>query len=285
MYSITKKIINLIPLVLIVGGLVSYNLMSAQWQAPTATAPNNNTEAPINISANYQAKLGDLGAVRMRAGQYCNADGTICFTSPNGSAGTVYKICSAFVVANWRDTITVPATWTNTSCQSFMTAIGATGYAFGCIADSKFYLYDDPICDNATEPMPSRKFCSVVAASGNWRDTVLVPSGFTDTQCASLQTTTGAASRQMGCLTDTGVVLGNTAGCNTGGSTNSTDLRVCSVALSGNWRDTFNVPSAWDVSICSSYGISIGVTGNTAGYGLGCALPTGVTFGSTRSCS
>jgi len=53
--------------------------MSAQWAGPTATAPANNASAPINISSNYQAKLGDLGAVRVRAGQYCNAAGTVCF--------------------------------------------------------------------------------------------------------------------------------------------------------------------------------------------------------------
>lgn len=79
--SFKQQIITLVPLAVIVAGLLGYNFMSAQWQAPTATAPNNNTEAPINVSANYQAKLGDLGAVRMRAGEYCNADGTICVTA------------------------------------------------------------------------------------------------------------------------------------------------------------------------------------------------------------
>ena len=81
--SLTKQLLKLAPLALIVAGLLSYNFMSAQWQNPTATAPNNNTEAPINISVNYQAKLGDLGAVRMRAGQYCDAAGNNCFTNPS----------------------------------------------------------------------------------------------------------------------------------------------------------------------------------------------------------
>jgi hypothetical protein len=95
MHPITKKIINLVHLALIVGGLVSYNFMSAQWQVPTATAPNNNTEAPINVSTNYQAKLGDLGAVRMRAGEYCNAAGTVCFTadSINATASSTPPTC------------------------------------------------------------------------------------------------------------------------------------------------------------------------------------------------
>ncbi len=85
--SLKQQIATLIPLAIIVAGLLTYNFMSAQWQAPTATAPNNNAEAPINISANYQAKLGDLGAVRMRAGEYCNADGTVCTSDVSGGGG------------------------------------------------------------------------------------------------------------------------------------------------------------------------------------------------------
>jgi hypothetical protein len=77
--NVLQQILKISPLVVIVAGLLSYNFMSAQWQAPTAAAPNDNTEAPINVSTNYQAKLGDLGAVRMRAGEYCNAAGTVCF--------------------------------------------------------------------------------------------------------------------------------------------------------------------------------------------------------------
>jgi hypothetical protein len=83
--SLKHQIISLIPLSIIVAGLLSYNLMSAQWSGPSAIAPNNNTAAPVNVSSNYQAKLGDLGAVRMRAGQYCDAAGNNCIAS--GSMG------------------------------------------------------------------------------------------------------------------------------------------------------------------------------------------------------
>jgi hypothetical protein len=83
----TKQLAKLLPLALILGVLVSYNFMNAQWQAPTATAPSNNTEAPINISVNYQAKLGDLGAIRMRAGQYCDPAGNNCWDPTTGAPG------------------------------------------------------------------------------------------------------------------------------------------------------------------------------------------------------
>ncbi|MBY0538513.1 hypothetical protein K2P47_03915 [Patescibacteria group bacterium] len=77
--TLKHQLTTLIPLAIIVAGLLGYNLMSAQWAGPTAVAPDNNTLAPINVGSNYQAKIGDLGAIRMRAGAYCNASGTSCF--------------------------------------------------------------------------------------------------------------------------------------------------------------------------------------------------------------
>ncbi len=59
-------------------GLVTYNFIGAQWAEPTGAPPTGNVSAPLNLSAAYQAKLGDLGAVKMRSGEYCDASGTIC---------------------------------------------------------------------------------------------------------------------------------------------------------------------------------------------------------------
>jgi hypothetical protein len=55
--------------------------MSAQWTGPTAAPPLENASTTINLSPNYQSKPGDLGAIRMRAGQYCNAAGTVCVSA------------------------------------------------------------------------------------------------------------------------------------------------------------------------------------------------------------
>ncbi len=288
-----KNTLALIPVVVCFSLLTGYNFMSAQWSAPTAAAPGNNTAAPINVSSTTQAKSGNLMAnifaatIEMRSNRYCDALGGNCTTAGSlGSNGPVYKFCSVAVGGSWRDTILVPAAWTATNCQNFMTSVGAAGYSFGCVTSDGYFFADDVACDAAaSEPMPSRKVCSVVAASGNWRDTVNVPTSFTDTQCASYQSGSGASARQMGCITDTGVVFGNTAACNSGGSTAPQDLKVCTVALSGNWRDTINVPADWDLSLCTVFGYMTGASGSTAGYSLGCALPTGLTFGSTRSCS
>ncbi|MES2966453.1 MAG: hypothetical protein V4668_01545 [Patescibacteria group bacterium] len=91
--TLARQFIKIAPLALIVVGLLAYNFMSAQWAGPTAAAPSANTSAPINISGVYQAKIGDLGAIRMRAGQYCNADGTVC-TDAGAVGGTTLPTCS-----------------------------------------------------------------------------------------------------------------------------------------------------------------------------------------------
>ena len=79
----------MIPLTIVTLGLLAYSFMSAQWAGPTAIPPGSNVSAPINVSANYQAKPGDLGAVRMRAGEYCNADGTVCTSDVSGGGGSL----------------------------------------------------------------------------------------------------------------------------------------------------------------------------------------------------
>ncbi|MES2966448.1 MAG: hypothetical protein V4668_01520 [Patescibacteria group bacterium] len=77
--TLKKQLLNIVPLVLLLCGLFAYNFMDAQWSGPAATPPEQNATAPINIGGIYQAKLGDLGAIRMRAGAYCDESGTVCF--------------------------------------------------------------------------------------------------------------------------------------------------------------------------------------------------------------
>ncbi len=111
MMTLEKHLLRLLPLTLVIGGLLAYNFINAQWAGPTATPPNNNTPAPINIGGTYQAKLGDLGAVRMRAGEYCDENGENCFTSDQvggggggGSTVTVGGKCfepAYLVTCNW----------------------------------------------------------------------------------------------------------------------------------------------------------------------------------------
>lgn len=59
--------------------------MSAQtWTAPTASAPNNNTFAPINVGTTTQAKTGNFSSPISQAtnqvwsNQYCDKFGGNC---------------------------------------------------------------------------------------------------------------------------------------------------------------------------------------------------------------
>ena len=83
----SKTFFRLLAVVVVFVGFAGYNSMQAAWTAAPLNPPNSNTEAPLNVSSTTQAKGGDLGAIRMRAGQYCNAAGTVC-SSDIGGSGT-----------------------------------------------------------------------------------------------------------------------------------------------------------------------------------------------------
>ena len=58
----------------------------------------------------------------------------------------------------------------------------------------------------------THKFCSVVAPGGTWRDTVLVPSGWTSTDCNNFRASVGASVFQLGCMTHSGYQFGSPGG-------------------------------------------------------------------------
>ena len=74
--TLSKKNVQIVPLLIITLGLVTYNFMSAQWKGPTAAPPDSNTAAPINEGTTTQSKLGNFNA---------NNTGT-----GNGSRGEYY---------------------------------------------------------------------------------------------------------------------------------------------------------------------------------------------------
>ncbi len=140
--TFAHQCMKLAPLTLIVIGLLSYNFMSAQWAGPTGVAPSANTSAPINVSANYQAKLGDLGAVRMRAGEYCNADGTVCFTANEFdslmSTSTPAPTCSPVIT-----TVRGTRCWTAPACPAGSVKVDTRQAAMSwCAGDSGDWTYD-----------------------------------------------------------------------------------------------------------------------------------------------
>ncbi len=70
--------------------------MQADWSAPTATAPGDNTAAPVNIGSTTQAKSGNLAAnifaatTEMRSDRYCDALGNNCTLSSSTQTRNLY---------------------------------------------------------------------------------------------------------------------------------------------------------------------------------------------------
>lgn len=86
---------SLLALAIMLLVMIGYQSLGAQgWTPPGSVPPGDNVAAPINVSASYQAKGGDLGAVRMRAGQYCNEDASECFEMNAGDS--VLKVRSLY---------------------------------------------------------------------------------------------------------------------------------------------------------------------------------------------
>ncbi len=83
---------------------------SAAWSGPTATPPNENTSAPINVSATSQVKSGGLGVTNLVADSV-TVGGTV-----NTSAVTAPKFCigtsciTAWSVASNPSVVTLSAT-------------------------------------------------------------------------------------------------------------------------------------------------------------------------------
>lgn len=91
--TLKQNFIKIIPLSIILCGLLTYSFMQADWTAPTADAPDNNTASPLNVSSSTQVKDGTLignifGAVtEMRSDRYCDKVGANC-TGLNGGGTT-----------------------------------------------------------------------------------------------------------------------------------------------------------------------------------------------------
>jgi hypothetical protein len=92
-----KNALTLLPLVLCFSLLLGYNFMNAQWSAPTATAPGNNTLGPLDTSSSTQPKSGNFMANIVAAAtstwspRYCNQLGGNCWdpaASTPGGTGT-----------------------------------------------------------------------------------------------------------------------------------------------------------------------------------------------------
>ncbi len=55
----------------------------------------------------------------------------------------------------------------------------------------------------------------------------------------------------------------------------TTTMKICSVFISGNWRDTVTVPSGWRTGTCLNYKNTVRATS----YQVGCVFNNSYSFG------
>ncbi len=137
--------------------LVSLDYIGA-WSGPSQAAPNGNSDTPVHTGADYQAKLGDLGVVKVRAGEYCDASDTNCFTAPIG------------VGQDWTNVVasrTFDTTYQNTTGRPIMVAVDISGV--------------DPAYGIDVRPTGSGTWITLVSLSANGLaegGTVIVPDAY-----------------------------------------------------------------------------------------------------------
>ena len=155
MKSFKQSLIAIFVGLLVVAGIS----FAAPWVGPTASPPDGNADAPINVGPLAQIKTGgwlSLGNLISRGATLLARDGGnvgigLGITSagdpvlPNAKldvAGNInftgQKICSVLVSGNWRDTIFIPSSWTSATCKSYMEITGTMAYQLGCIFENSF---------------------------------------------------------------------------------------------------------------------------------------------------
>lgn len=170
----SKSFIQLSFLIILFTIFAGYSFMNAAsvWTPPPATPTGNNVDAPINTGEVYQAKLGDLGAVTVSAGKFCNPVTNVCATVEEMLADSGSSQSIQFTYTNSFNQLNPSGTSKICSCangDNITSCEGGSIVGNSCTSNSGSY----PSCSCLTTvtPVPSRT-CKVefvtAAPNTNW---------------------------------------------------------------------------------------------------------------------
>jgi hypothetical protein len=88
---------------------------------------------------------GILGDLRTAIGQ----------SPPTPPVGSGIKLCSVVTPNSWRDSISVPASWTFINCADYARLVGAKTYELGCVFGDRVSL---PPTNRSAVPQPTNAY-------------------------------------------------------------------------------------------------------------------------------
>ena len=86
------------------------------------------------------------------------ADGFLNGLTCNDRRGC--KVCSGGIPANYRDTITVPQTWTPETCRQFAQFVVSEFWQLGCLNKDSFVFGDSQDINVSTPNLPLNNTCN-----------------------------------------------------------------------------------------------------------------------------
>ena len=85
----------------------------------------------VHIAAIFAGLFAALAAVSAIQNRLSAAPQSVSSPTVAGINGPV-KVCSGIQSGSWRDSISVPNTWTSEACKGFTQSVGTNTYQLGC---------------------------------------------------------------------------------------------------------------------------------------------------------
>ncbi|MCU0678355.1 MAG: hypothetical protein MUF19_02075 [Candidatus Pacebacteria bacterium] len=182
--------------------LSGYGFMSASWTAPSGTPPNSNTDAPINVGVDTQAKAGNFMANIVAAAtstwspEYCDELGNNCWDPslgpPGGGGGDTITVGGRCFEPAWAVTCNWNWSGDGNDNSMYIRPISVTPSAV-CSSVGRSYQYHSMIFAECSGP-----------ATYSWQTGAYGSCSATSYKCGS---NSGVRTRTVSCVSTTGTVV------------------------------------------------------------------------------